>query len=72
MNKQELLERIDEMICKQEEQLVWLESKRQGKFMSFFFPSLNESLDAASESGTKILNSLKASRIEYQNYNFES
>ncbi len=68
MKKQELLDRIDQMIEKQETQLVWLESKRQGKFMSFFFPSLNQQIDAAIESGTKILNSLKESRIEYENH----
>lgn len=72
MNKQDLLDRIDVMIREQERQIEWLESKRLGKIGNFIFPSTNKMIDQFLKDGTDLLSQLQQSKLDYENYNFDS
>jgi len=72
MNKQDLLDRIDVMIKNQEEHLTWLESKRLSKIGNWFWPNTNKMINQFIEDGTDTLLQLKQSKIDYENYDFNS
>lgn len=72
MNKQDLIERINAMIQKEEEHLRWLESKRLSKVGNFFFPRTNKMIDQFLKSGNDLLSHLKQRKQEYENLDFNS
>lgn len=72
MNKQDLLDRIDVMIKNQEEHLTWLESKRLSKIGNWFWPNTNKMINQFIEDGIDKLLQLKQSKIDYENYDFNS
>lgn len=72
MNKQALLYRIDTMIKNQKEHLTWLESKKLSKIGNWFWPNTNKMIDQFIKDGTDTLSQLKQSKIDYENYDFNS
>lgn len=72
MNKQDLLDRIDVMIKNQEEHLTWLESKRLSKIGNWFWPNTNKMINQFIKDGIDKLLQLKQSKIDYENYDFNS
>ncbi len=67
MTKEEILDRVDKMIVDQHEHIKWLESQRLGKIGKFFMPDANRTIDAFIDKNNVMLESLKKTKIEYEN-----
>ncbi len=70
MNKNEVLQRLDDMIHEQERHLRWLESNRVGKIENWLWPQTNKMIDEFLTNGRITLNHLKQRRKEYDDYDF--